>query len=173
MSIISHSVMQQEIQVYLPGPNEEFKRLSLEEYSDKLIVLVFYPLDFTFVCPTEILGYSEERSKLEEENAKLFLVSCDSVYAHKAWSHMKGGIEENTLPMLSDPTGSLCKALGVYNEQEGRPKRATVILDSQKVVYHLTHSDPIGRSTQELLRVLKAINFNKKHGAICPLNWEE
>lgn len=176
MSIINQRLPEYEIEAYIPGEKEEFRRISLEEkeYEGKLVVLVFYPLDFTFVCPTEILGFSRERESFEKENAKILLVSCDSIYSHRAWMQMKeGGIQENTLPMLSDPTGKFCKLLGVYNKEDGRPQRATVILEDGKVIYHLTHADPIGRSSQELLRVIRAINFNKKHGAICPLDWNE
>lgn len=152
---------------------QEIVDVDLSKYREKTLVLVFYPLDFTFVCPTEILAFSRIRKQIEEEGAEIFLVSSDSVYAHKAWSEMEeGGIRENTIPLISDPTGNLSKCFGVYLEEEGRPLRATVILEKGAVVYQVVHRDNIGRSTTETLRVLRALNFSRENKNICPIDWD-
>lgn len=152
---------------------KEIVDVDISKYKKKMLVLVFYPLDFTFVCPTEILAFSRIREQIEEEGAKILLVSSDSVYAHKAWSEMEeGGIKENTIPLVSDPTGTLSKCFGVYVEAEGRPLRATVILENGVVVYQVVHRDDIGRSTTETLRVLRALNFSRNHKDICPIDWD-
>lgn len=154
--------------------DNEIKEIDLSKEFKNLVVLIFYPLDFTFVCPTEILGFSRQKDLFLKENARLFLISCDSVYSHKGWMDPSaaGNISENTLPMLSDAGGHLSRELGFFIEEEGRCRRATVILENGKIVYKLVHADPIGRSSSEILRVIKAINFHKKHGNVCPLDWD-
>lgn len=141
--------------------------------SGKTQIFVFYPYDFTFVCPTEIKGFNCMKEEFEKEGAEVFLVSCDSVYSHKAWCEDKeGGIYGTTLPMLSDMNGSLSKKLRIYVKKEGRPCRATFIVQNGVIVYEVVHSDAIGRSSKEVLRVLKALNFQRHNGGVCPLDWE-
>ncbi|KAI5192737.1 hypothetical protein NEMIN01_2182 [Nematocida minor] len=153
---------------------QEIKEIDISAYFDKLVILVFYPLDFTFVCPTEILGFSKNKELFQKEGAVVLLISCDSVYSHKAWMETTspGNISENTLPLLSDASGELSRSLGIFVEEEGRSRRATIILQDGKIIYKLVHADPIGRSSLEALRVIKAINFHTKYGDVCPLDWD-
>ncbi|KAI5192854.1 peroxiredoxin 2/4 [Nematocida sp. AWRm77] len=147
--------------------------VGIQTDSGKTLVFIFYPYDFTFVCPTEIKGFNAMKEEFEKEGAEVLLVSCDSAYSHKAWCEDKeGGIFGNTLPMLSDMNGALSKKLGIYVKKEGRPCRATFIVQNGVVVYEVVHADPIGRSSKEVLRVLKALNFQKCNGGVCPLDWE-
>ncbi|KAI5184281.1 peroxiredoxin 2/4 [Nematocida homosporus] len=171
MSVLGLALPRLSLSAYCCG---EFKQVNLEDYLGQTLILVFYPLDFTFVCPTEIIGFSKARSEFSKVGAEVLLVSCDSVYSHKAWAERKdGGIYGHGLPMLSDCNGGLSRAFGIYKEDEGRSYRATIILKNGVVVYELVHADPIGRSTKEILRVVKALKFNEEHGDICPLDWNE
>ncbi|KAH9387478.1 peroxiredoxin 2/4, partial [Nematocida major] len=136
--------------------NGEIKEVDISACKNKLVVLVFYPRDFTFVCPTEILGFSKDQDLFSQEKASIFLISCDSVYSHQGWmcTNAPGNISENTLPLLSDAGGALSSELGIYIAGEGRSKRATIILDEGRIIYKLIHADPIGRSSSETLRVV-------------------
>ncbi|OAG29497.1 peroxiredoxin (alkyl hydroperoxide reductase subunit C) [Nematocida displodere] len=170
MTLIGQSIGEFKLQAYVDGKIVE---IDLSAYGKKTVVLVFYPLDFTFVCPTEIIGFSKCRKSFEEEGTDILLISCDSVYSHKAWAEMKnGGIFENTLPLLSDKSGQLSRHLGIYLEEEGFSHRATIIAQDGVVVYEVIHADPIGRSSRETLRVVKALKFNQKNGAVCPFEWD-
>ncbi|KAI5180440.1 peroxiredoxin 1 [Nematocida sp. AWRm80] len=158
----------------LAWANNEMTTVNLEDYADKLVVLIFYPYDFTYVCPTEIIGFSNMKDQFEEVGAHLLFISCDSVYSHQAWAlNKEGGIYGNTIPMLADTSGKLSKYFDIYLKKEGRSRRATFIVDNNTVVYELVHSDSIGRSSEETLRVISALKFSKENGSICPLNWKK
>lgn len=170
MSLVGKDLPEFSLSAYRDG---KFTTISSREYKDKILVLVFYPRDFTFVCPTEILGFSEAAGEFAKEGAEILLASCDSQFAHRAWSRdSEAGIGANKLPMLSDVGGRLSRALGIYVEEEGMSQRAAFIADKGTVVYELVHCAAIGRSTDEILRVVKALNFTKKHGDVCPVNWK-
>lgn len=130
-------------------------------------VLFFYPLDFTFICPTEITGFSKRYDAFEELNARVFGCSTDSVHSHKAWLKDLGELKT---PLLSDMTHDLSAAYGVLIEEEGIALRGTFIIDPDGVLqYANVHSNSVGRSIDETLRVLKALQT----GELCPVDWAE
>jgi alkyl hydroperoxide reductase subunit AhpC len=152
----------------------KFVEISSSSFRSKTLVLVFYPLDFTFVCPTEILAFSGRRKEFEKEGAAVVLASCDSKYAHRAWSRVRkeeGGVEENVLPMIADKGGRVAQQFGLYIGEEGYSQRATVIAHKGRVVYECVHAGAIGRSVHETLRVVQALNFHEKYGEVCPVEW--
>ena len=144
----------------------EFKTVSLEEYRGKWLVLFFYPLDFTFVCPTEIREFSKRAEEFREAGAEIATVSVDSKYSHLAWQKEIGQI---AYPMLSDITKEAAWSYGVLLEKEGVALRGLFIIDPEGIVrYELTHDLSVGRSVGETLRVLKALQT----GELCPVDWE-
>lgn len=154
--------------------NEETKKIKLSNYKGKWLVLIFYPADFTFICPTELedaANYYEEFKKL---NAEVMSVSTDTVFVHKAWHDQSNAIKKINFPMIADPTGRLCKEFGTYIEEEGLSLRGSFIIDPEGILkaYEL-HDNSIGRSAKELLRKLQAAKFVKENkGQVCPANWE-
>lgn len=164
-----------ELEGYFDG---EIKKYKLVDAKNQFLVLIFYPLDFTFVCPTEIKQTSKLHEKFESANASVMFVSNDSVYSHKAWVEMKeteGGLGKVNFPMLSDKLDLLSQALGVFNKEKNIVHRATIIYDKiNKVIKHLSiNDDMIGRSTEEILRLLDACNFVQENGLICPCNFKK
>lgn len=155
--------------------NEEIKSFNLAEIGDKWLVLLFYPADFTFVCPTELEEAAFHYEEFKKEGAEIMSVSTDTKWTHKAWHDGSKAIAKIKYPMLADPTGSLCKALGTYIEGEGLSLRASFIFDpDQKLVAFEMHSNDIGRNIGEILRKLQAAKFVRdNHGAlVCPANWK-
>ncbi|MGM0380041.1 MAG: peroxiredoxin [Bacillota bacterium] len=150
------------------GDGSDFKKISLKDYKGKWLVMFFYPLDFTFVCPTEITGFSKEIDKFKEENAEVLAVSVDSEYSHKAW--IEGGLGKIKFPIASDMTKNVSKDYGVLLEDEGVALRGLFIIDPDGIIrYNVVHELNVGRSVSETLRVIKAL----KTGGQCPINWEE
>jgi peroxiredoxin 2/4 len=150
---------------------------SLEDALGKYVVLFFYPLDFTFVCPTELHAFESKRAEFEKRGAELIGCSIDSHFSHHAWLNTpksKGGIEGVGYPILSDLNKTIARDYGVLDENEGIAFRGLFIIDPEGVVRHqVIHDLPIGRSVDEVLRVLDAILFHAKHGEVCPANWHE
>jgi len=140
-------------------------------------VLFFYPLDFTFVCPTEIISMSDRMEEFELRNAQVLGVSVDSQFSHIAWRNTprkKGGIGEITYPLVSDLDKSISRQYGVLVEKPGIALRGLFIIDKLGKIRHITINDlPLGRNVDEVLRVLDAIQFNEKHGEVCPANWKQ
>ncbi|UAT43098.1 peroxiredoxin [Anaplasmataceae bacterium AB001_6] len=137
-------------------------------------VLFFYPLDFTFVCPTEIMSFSAKVKDFQAINAKIVGISVDSHFSHFAWKNvplLKGGIEGVDFPLVSDITKNIAREYGVLID-ESVALRATVIIDpSFKIrVYHVNDL-PIGRNIDEYIRLVKAIQHNEQYGEVCPANW--
>lgn len=162
-------------EIGLPAPpfvldgvvNMEFKKVSLKEYRGKWVVLFFYPADFTFVCPTEIKGFSKALPEFRQVNAEVLAVSVDSKFAHLAWLK-SGALDKLDYPLLADPAKRTARSYGVLNEQEGAARRGLFIIDPQGVIqYQVVHSDKVGRSVDETLRVLKALQTEE----LCPINW--
>ena len=153
--------------------NEETKRIKFSDYSGKWVVLLFYPADFTFVCPTELEEAAGLYEEFKKQGAEVISVSTDTVYSHKAWHDSSPSIKKIKYPMAADPTGRLCRAFGTYIEEEGLSRRATVIIDPQGTVKSLEiHDNSIGRNTHEILRKLEAAIFVSKHkGQVCPASW--
>ncbi len=158
-------------------PDGSFKDLSLKDYRGKYVVLFFYPLDFTFVCPTELIALDERIEEFRERNAEVIAVSVDSQYSHYTWRNTprdKGGVGEIRYPLVSDLDKSISKAYGVLLEKPGVALRGLFIIDRDGILRHMTVNDlPIGRNVDEILRVIDAIQFHEKHGEVCPANWKK
>ncbi len=151
--------------------------LTLSEYRGKYVVLFFYPLDFTFVCPTEIIAMSERIDEFRARNAQVVGVSVDSHFSHIAWRNTprkKGGIGEISYPLVSDLDKSVSRKYGVLVEKPGIALRGLFLIDRLGKLRHITINDlPLGRNVDEVLRVLDALQFNEKYGEVCPANWQK
>ena len=147
--------------------NGEFKNVSLRDYKGKWVVLFFYPLDFTFVCPTELRAFAKTEREFKEAGAQLIACSIDSKYSHKAW--FERDLKEVQYPILSDITKAISRAYDVLNEDAGIANRGAFIIDPDGVLRYATVTDlSVGRSTDEILRALKAT----QSGQLCPADWK-
>ncbi|KAJ7397373.1 hypothetical protein BTVI_136127 [Pitangus sulphuratus] len=155
--------------------NGEFKELSLDDFKGKYLVLFFYPLDFTFVCPTEIVAFSNKANEFRDVNCEVVAVSVDSHFCHLAWINTprkSGGLGKMNIPVLSDLTKQISRDYGVLLEGPGIALRGLFIIDPNGVIKHLSVNDlPVGRSVEETLRLVKAFQFVETHGEVCPANW--
>merc|ERR1719433_1152595 len=155
-------------------PDKSIKTLSLKDYEGKYLVLFFYPLDFTFVCPTEIVAFSEKAEEFEKSNCALVGCSVDSEFTHIAWmetDRKKGGLGELKIPLLADVTRDIAKK---YNclMSVGHTCRATFIIDGKGIVRHMSFNDPpVGRSPEEVLRLVQGYQYTDEHGEVCPAGW--
>lgn len=157
--------------------NGEFKDIKLSDYAGKYVVLFFYPMDFTFVCPTEILAFSDRAKEFEELNTQVIACSVDSEFSHLAWtnaSRKDGGLGGNlNIPLLSDITKKISQDYGVLLKKMGVSLRGLFIIDGNGTLRQATVNDlPVGRSVDETLRLIKAFQFTDKHGEVCPANWQ-
>lgn len=149
------------------APNGVFQNYTLADQRGKWVVLFFYPLDFTFVCPTEITEFSARLPEFTKLNAVVFGASTDSVHSHKAWCEGKLGKLE--IPLLSDMNGTVSRAYNVLLQDKGIALRGTFIIDPEGVLrYALYHDLGVGRSVQECVRVLEALQT----GELCPASWQ-
>jgi peroxiredoxin (alkyl hydroperoxide reductase subunit C) len=152
----------------------EFTRITLSSYKGRWIVLFFYPLDFTFVCPTELIAFSAKAAEFEKLNAQLLAVSIDSQYTHLAWittPRSKGGIGDINYPLIADLDKSISRNYGVLLDK-GIALRGLFIIDHQFNIRQITINDlPVGRNVDEVLRLVKALQFVEEHGEVCPANW--
>lgn len=150
---------------------------SLSSFLGKYVVFFFYPLDFTFVCPTELHAFQENISKFQQKGAEVVACSIDSCYSHLAWTNTpkaKGGIEGVTYPLISDINKSIARSYHVLDEKEGIAYRGLFIIDPEGIVRHQQINDlAIGRSIDETLRILDALIFHKNNGDVCPANWHK
>ena len=150
--------------------------LSLASYRGKTVVLFFYPLDFTFVCPTEIIAFDKRLEEFRARNAELIGVSVDSPYAHYAWRETpvaKGGIGPIGYPLVSDLNKEIARAYDVLVNGEVA-LRGLFLIDTHGVVRHQVVNDlPLGRSVDETLRMIDALHYVEEHGEVCPANWRE
>ncbi|XP_071792665.1 peroxiredoxin-like [Asterias amurensis] len=155
--------------------NGDFKTVKLEDYRGKYLVLFFYPLDFTFVCPTEIIAFSERASEFTDLNTVVMGVSVDSHFSHLAWINTprkEGGLGKMNIPLLSDFQKQISKDYGVLLEEEGVALRGLFLIDPEGIVRHMSVNDlPVGRSVDETLRLVKAFQFVAEHGEVCPAGW--
>jgi peroxiredoxin (alkyl hydroperoxide reductase subunit C) len=153
---------------------KKFVDTTLSSYKGKWIVLFFYPLDFTFVCPTELIAFSDNVEEFEKLNAQLLAVSIDSHYTHLAWKNTprnKGGIGDINYPLIADLDKSISRDYGVLLE-EGIALRGLFIIDPQFNIRQITINDlPVGRNVNEVLRLIKAFKYVEEHGEVCPANW--
>ena len=151
-------------------------RFSLKDFLGSYVLFFFYPLDFTFVCPTELHAFQEKLSLFTERNAKVVGCSVDSWFSHLAWlgtPKSKGGIEGIAFPLVSDLNKEISRAYQVLKEDEGISYRGLFLIDKQGVIRHLLVNDlPLGRSVDEALRMLDALIFHEQNGEVCPANWK-
>jgi alkyl hydroperoxide reductase subunit AhpC len=157
-------------------PNKEFKQISLSDYRGKHVLLFFWPLDFTFVCPTEIIALSDRNDEFAKLGVQILGVSVDSHYTHLAWrntSRPEGGLGHIEYPMVSDLNKEISRAYDVLLPG-GIALRGLFLIDKNGVVRHQVVNDlPLGRSVDEALRMVKALQFFEAHGEVCPANWRE
>jgi peroxiredoxin 2/4 len=158
--------------------NREFRRVKLSGYQGKYVVLFFYPADFTFVCPTEVAAFSDRDSEFRELNTQILGVSVDSQFCHLAWietSRSQGGVGDLNYPLISDSTRTICNDYNVLDASTGMALRALFIIDRQGIIQHCTINNlEFGRSTEETLRSLKAIqHIQKNPSQLCPVDWQE
>lgn len=156
-------------------PNGAIKELSLASYRGKYVCLFFYPLDFTFVCPSEILAFNKAVDAFREKNCELIGVSVDSQYTHAAWRETpveKGGIGHVQFPLVADLNKKISMDYGVLLHDAGVALRGLFIIDKEGVIRHALVNDlPLGRSVDEAIRILDALQFTEEHGEVCPANW--
>lgn len=139
-------------------------------------VVFFYPLDFTFVCPTEIVAFDKATEEFAKRGTKVIAASIDSAHCHAAWRRTQlndGGIGEVQFPMIADMQRKISSQLGILNDA-GVTYRASYLLDKDGVVRHMVVNDlPLGRSVSEMLRMVDALEFFEQHGEVCPANWKK
>ena len=154
--------------------NNEFKKIRLSDYKGKWTVLLFYPADFTFVCPTELEEAAKHHEEFKKEGAEIISFSTDTVFAHFAWHGSSSAIGKIKYPMGADPTGKICRQFGTYIEEEGLSLRGTFIIDPDGVLKTIDiHDNSIGRSAKEILRRVKAAAYVRQHPEqVCPASWE-
>lgn len=158
--------------------DQEFKQVKLSDYRGKYVVLFFYPLDFTFVCPTEITAFSDRYSEFKAINTEVLGVSVDSEFSHLAWiqtDRKSGGIGDINYPLISDIKKEISAAYNVLDPDAGVALRGLFIIDKEGVIQHATINNlAVGRSVDETLRTLKAFQYVQSHpDEVCPANWEE
>ncbi len=175
-------------------PNNSFKEISLSDYKGKKVVLFFYPLDFTFVCPTEILAFNHRLDEFKKRGVEVLGCSIDSQYSHWAWENTdvnNGGIGDIQYPIIADLDKSIARSYdvlvgsepvtvltekGEYDTSIGGAValRGSFLIDEEGVIRHAVINDlPLGRNIDEMLRMVDALSFHQKHGEVCPAGWEE
>ena len=174
--------------------DDSFKDISLSDYKGKKIVLFFYPLDFTFVCPTEIIAFDHRLAEFEKRGVQVLGCSIDSKHSHWAWRNTdvnEGGIGKIKYPLIADVDKSIARKYDVlqntqlaYVETEDgeeatsvhgdKALRGSFLIDEEGIVRHAVINDePLGRDIDEMLRVVDALIYNQKHGEVCPAGWKE
>jgi len=157
-------------------PDNSFEDLTLSSYRGKYVVLFFYPLDFTFVCPSEIIAFDRRLAELKSRNCEVIGVSVDSQYTHLAWKNTPpdgGGIGKVRYPLVADLTKDIARKYGVL-VNEAVALRGLFLIDRSGIVRHALINDlPLGRSVDEALRMLDALQFFEAHGDVCPADWHK
>lgn len=153
-----------------------FSEISLEDFKGKYTILFFYPLDFTFVCPTEIIAFSDRNDDFEKLGVQLLGCSIDSHFSHLAWRNTprdQGGLGQLNYPLIADLDKEIAKAYDVLLPA-GIALRGLFLIDKEGVVRHQVVNDlPLGRSVDEALRMVQALQYFEKNGEVCPANWQE
>lgn len=156
-------------------PDNSFAELKLSSFRGKYVTLFFYPLDFTFVCPSEIIAFDKKLASFKEKNCEVIGVSVDSHFSHWAWKNTpvkNGGIGNVQFPIVADITKQIARDYGVLLNN-AIALRGLFIIDKKGIVRHALVNDlPLGRNVDEALRVLDALQFTEKHGEVCPANWK-
>lgn len=160
-------------EAYMPDKSFDTVELNKILESNKWVVLFFWPLDFTFVCPTELKSISDNIKKFDREDAVVLGISTDSKFSHKAWCELdinNGGLGEMNFPMLEDTSHTISKQFGVLIEEKGISLRGTFIISPDGILENATiNNTSVGRNVDEILRTLAAF----KTGGLCPMNWQE
>lgn len=156
--------------------NGEFKDIKLSDFKGQYVVLFFYPLDFTFVCPTEIIAYSDRFEEFKKIKTQVIACSTDSQFSHLAWINTprkQGGLGPMNIPILADKSMKIARDYGVLDEESGIPFRGLFIIDPRGILRQITVNDlPVGRNVDETLRLVQAFQFTDEHGEVCPANWQ-
>ena len=162
--------------VAVMGDNTFNENFSLSDYKGKYVVLFFYPLDFTFVCPSEIIAFDKAMEKFRAKNCEVIGVSIDSQFTHWAWKNTpvnEGGIGKISYPLVADLDKKISRQYGVLLD-EGIALRGTFLIDKEGIIRHAVLNDlPLGRSVDEALRMVDALQFTEKFGEVCPANWNQ
>ncbi len=158
-------------------PDGSFKEdFSLKDYRGKYVVLFFYPLDFTFVCPSEIIAHDKRAAALKEKGVEIIGVSIDSQFSHHAWRETpveKGGIGAINFPLVADVKHEITQAYGIEHP-DGVALRASFLIDKDGVVQHqVVNNLPLGRNIDEMARLVDALQFTEEHGEVCPAGWKK
>lgn len=181
---LEHGMHWSKTQISKPAPewngtavvDGEFKELKLSNFKGKYLVFFFYPLDFTFVCPTEIIAFSDRVAEFRAISTEVVACSVDSKYTHLAWINTpraEGGLGGLDIPLLSDPTMQIAKDYGVLLEDAGYALRGLFIIDSKGILRQITMNDlPVGRSVDETLRLVQAFQYTDHKGEVCPAGWQ-
>ena len=155
-----------------------FKKVKLSDYKGKYLVMFFYPLDFTFVCPTEIVQFSDKAQQFREIGCEVVGISIDSQFTHMEWTkkdRKKGGLGKMEIPLIADVNKKISTAYGCLvqdGDDEGVAYRATYIIDKNGILRHLSMNDlPVGRNADEVLRLVKAFQYTDEYGEVCPASW--
>ncbi|KAJ3614463.1 hypothetical protein NHX12_018035 [Muraenolepis orangiensis] len=156
--------------------NGEFKDVSLSDYKGKYVILFFYPLDFTFVCPTEIVAFSDRAEEFRKLGCEVIGASTDSQFSHLAWINTprkQGGLGPMNIPLLADLNHSISKDYGVLVPDQGIAYRGLFVIDDKGILRQITINDlPVGRSVDETLRLVQAFQHTDKFGEVCPAGWK-
>lgn len=151
------------------NPDNAFKEISLDDYKGKWVVLFFYPLDFTFVCPTEIEDFGLNYEKFKELNCEVIACSTDSHFSHLAWRQSHSGLKNLPYPMLADFTRQIAKDYEILKEETGYALRGLYIINPDGILqYTVIHPEAVGRNSSEVLRVLQGL----QSGKLTPCNWQ-
>ena len=156
--------------------DNEFKEISLSDYKGKYVVLFFYPLDFTFVCPSEIIAFDHRLADFEKRGVQVLGCSVDSHFSHLAWKNTpikQGGIGQVKYPLVADLNKSIAKDYDVL-VNKAVALRGSFLIDKEGVVRHQVINDlPLGRNIDEMLRMIDALQFTEEHGEVCPAGWQD
>ncbi|MDP7008924.1 MAG: peroxiredoxin [Phycisphaerales bacterium] len=157
-------------------PNGAIQELSLDQFRGQYVVLFFWPLDFTFVCPTEIIAHEKRVDEFKDRNVQLIGCSIDSQFTHAAWrntSFENGGIGEVRFPMVADVKHQIATDYGILHDA-GVALRASFLIDKNGIVQHqVVNNLPLGRNVDEMLRMVDALQFTEEHGEVCPAGWNK
>ncbi len=174
MSLVGKQAPNFDVKAVVDGRIEE--RFTLDALKGKYVLLFFYPLDFTFVCPTELHAFQEKLTEFLKRNVQVVGCSVDSAFSHQAWLNTprsKGGIQGVQYPILSDLNKEICNTYGVLKEDEGIAYRGLFLIDKEGVVRHQLVNDlPLGRSVDEAIRMVDSLIFFEENGEVCPANWK-
>ena len=155
---------------YPESPKDAFMKIDNNTYKGKWLVLFFWPKDFTFVCVTEIAGFAKMNQDFLDRDAQLIGASTDSEYVHLAWKKDHADLKDLSIPMLADVGGRFCEALGILHKTALVANRATLIIDPQGIIRHVSVNDlSVGRNPAETLRILDALQSDE----LCPCNWKK